>query len=96
MKTARTLSVGQAQRVGIARALYRQPEVLFLDEFSSAIDEATESEILATLLNLKGNVTIIMVAHRLNLIKKSDEIFLMNDGKIVERGTFNQISKFIN
>lgn len=66
------LSGGQRQRIGIARALYSEPEVLILDEATSALDDATEKSITATILKLKGEITIIAVAHRISTLADCD------------------------
>ncbi len=86
------LSGGQRQRLGIARALYRNPKLLVLDEATSALDNKTEHKITQTIERLSGEMTIIMVAHRLSTIKKADIIFYMKDGKVVNRGTFEELA----
>ena len=80
------LSGGQRQRIGIARALYHQPEVLILDEATSALDTQTEKGFLDTVHKLKGQKTILMVAHRLSTLKASDVIYEIDKGKM-ERKT---------
>lgn len=87
------LSGGQRQRLGIARALYRQPKLLVLDEATSALDNKTEHKITKTIENLAGEMTIILVAHRLSTIKKADIIFYMENGKIVNQGNFEELSE---
>ncbi|WP_227394763.1 ABC transporter ATP-binding protein [Jeotgalibacillus aurantiacus] len=77
------LSGGQRQRIGIARALYYNPEVLFMDEATSALDHETEKEIMEAIYKLKGEKTLIMIAHRLSTIESCDIKFTMNDGKLV-------------
>ena len=76
------LSVGQRQRVGIARALYRNTGLLILDEFTSSLDKITEDTIFSSILKLKGKKTIILISHNLNLIKKCDKIYKLEDGKL--------------
>lgn len=76
------LSGGQRQRIGIARALYKKPEILILDEATSALDNETEKSIMETVYNLPGNVTTIIVAHRLSTLSKCDEIYQVENGKI--------------
>ncbi|WJL95090.1 ABC transporter ATP-binding protein [Microbacterium sp. ET2] len=85
------LSGGQRQRLGIARALYGDPLVLVLDEATSALDTKTESLVSASIRGLKGEVTIISVAHRLSTIRDSDLICFLQDGTIAARGTFDEL-----
>ena len=85
------LSGGQRQRIGIARALYHDPEVIVLDEATSALDGSTESEVVDAINALKGSKTIIIVAHRLSTVENCDRIFRLNDGRLVETGTPDEI-----
>jgi ATP-binding cassette subfamily B protein len=87
------LSGGQRQRIAIARALYRNPEILILDEATSNLDQLSESKVQATLewFKLQGK-TIILIAHRLNTIKNCDEILVLKEGKLVEQGTHTTLS----
>lgn len=87
------LSGGQRQRIAIARALYKRPEILVLDEAMSSIDAVTESEILATLMKLRGQLTLVTIAHRLSTVAACDEIFVLEDGRPVGRGTYSELSK---
>jgi len=86
------LSGGQRQRVGIARALYHKPSVLVMDEATSALDNVTEKQITKAIDNLRGDRTIIMIAHRLTTVENCDRLFLMRDGKIVDSGTYIELA----
>lgn len=85
------LSGGQRQRLGIARALYSDPLILVLDEATSALDTKTESLVTAAIRGLKGEVTIVSVAHRLSTIRDSDLICFLQDGTIAARGSFDEL-----
>jgi len=85
------LSGGQKQRVGIARALYRQPELLVLDEATSALDNETEHRITQTIDALHGEITVLIIAHRLSTIQHCDQIVFMKDGLVEEVGTFEHV-----
>lgn len=76
------LSGGQRQRIGIARALYRNPAILFFDEATSALDNETEEAIMESIDNLKGNKTMVIIAHRLSTIESCDHIFRVENRKI--------------
>jgi ATP-binding cassette, subfamily B, bacterial PglK len=77
------LSGGQRQRLGIARALYHDPEILFMDEATSALDNETEKEIMAAIDGLKGEKTLIIIAHRLSTIENCDVVFKMKRGNLI-------------
>ncbi len=83
------LSGGQRQRLGLARALYRNPEVLFLDEATSALDNITEESIVQALDNLPTDLTLIIIAHRLSSVKRAGIIYFLQDGNIVSQGTYD-------
>ena len=85
------LSGGQKQRLAIARALLKDSPILLLDEATSALDNQTQSEIKATLDNLKNEYTIIIVAHRLSTIQNCDEIHLIEDGKVISSGKHKEL-----
>ena len=81
------LSGGQRQRIALARALYRQPQLLILDEATSELDTHSESLFQETIDQLQGNLTILMVAHRLSTVMNVDNIYVLDQGKIVESGS---------
>ena len=85
------LSGGQKQRIGIARALYDNPDVLVLDEATSAMDSITEESVMIALGNLKNTKTIVMIAHRLTTIKDCDVIHMLEGGKIIDSGNFSKL-----
>jgi ABC-type multidrug transport system fused ATPase/permease subunit len=85
------ISGGQRQRLGIARAMFTKPKLLVLDEATSALDGVTEASITEAVHNLKGGVTIVMIAHRLSTVREADLIFYMREGKIEKSGTFEEI-----
>ena len=80
------LSGGQVQRIGIARALYRGRDILILDEATSSVDEETEYELMKSINNMRGNLTIIIVAHRLSTVQQCDWICQFEKGNIVSHG----------
>jgi ATP-binding cassette subfamily C protein len=82
------LSGGQRQRIGLARALYRNPEVLVLDEATSSLDGATEEIVLKDIQSAAKSRTVIMIAHRLNTLKDCDQIYILQQGKIIGNGTY--------
>lgn len=82
------LSGGQKQRVGLARAMYRAPDVLVLDEATSALDNVTEKRVTQVIHDLASAVTTLVVAHRLSTVKEADVIVLMTEGRIVAQGDF--------
>ena len=85
------LSGGQLQRIGIARALYNKPGLLILDEATSSLDASSESEITKILEEMKGHVTVVLIAHRLNTVQKSDVAFLLENGSVTASGTFSEL-----
>jgi ATP-binding cassette subfamily C protein len=86
------LSGGQRQRIGIARALYENPPVLVLDEATSDVDRRTEAHITRAIEELAGEKTLITIAHRLSTIQECDRIYVLEDGRIVDEGTFDQLT----
>lgn len=85
------LSQGQKQRLLIARGLYRKPEILIFDEATSALDVETEHEITKMLTSLKGNKTIVAIAHRLSTLRECDKLIYLKDGAIVDVGRFDEL-----
>ncbi len=87
------LSGGQRQRIGIARALYRQPKIIVFDEATSALDNQTEVEVLDSVKNIRKDVTIIMVAHRLSTVKDCDKIYLLSEGRLEASGSHETLMR---
>jgi ATP-binding cassette subfamily C protein len=86
------LSGGQMQRIGIARALYRDPEIILLDEATSNLDVKIENKLTEVISSIKGTKTIIAIAHRLSTLVNCDRIVYLKDGKLVDVGTFQELS----
>ena len=89
------LSGGQRQRIGIARALYHDPSILVLDEATSSLDTATECEVMDAVRALKGDKTLIIIAHRLSTVEQCDRLYRLEQGKIVDEGETSTILKTI-
>ena len=87
------ISGGQRQRIAIARALYFSSNVLVLDEATSSLDQTTENSIIESIKAISGKVTIIIIAHRINTIKYSDKIYVIDKGMNLKEGTFEEIIK---
>ena len=85
------MSGGQRQRLGIARALFTNPKLLVLDEATSSLDGITESEISKSVAALSGEVTVIIIAHRLTTVRNVDKVVYLDKGKILSCGTFNEV-----
>ena len=85
------ISGGQRQRIAIARTLYQDPELIIFDEATSALDPKNEGEIVKNILSLRGNKTVVIIAHKFSLIKDCDKILVMDDGKLIKQGKYNEI-----
>ena len=85
------LSGGQRQRLGIARALFTNPKLLVLDEATSSLDGQTESDISEAIRSLHGQVTVVLIAHRLSTVRTADQVFYLEGGKIISKGTFSEV-----
>ncbi|WP_423062537.1 ABC transporter ATP-binding protein [Candidiatus Paracoxiella cheracis] len=85
------LSGGQRQRIGIARALYRDPDILVMDEATNSLDSATEKEFNESLVSLMKEKTLIIIAHRLSSVKFCDQLIQLQEGKIVAVGTYDEL-----
>ncbi len=88
-----TLSGGQRQRLSIARALIKEPSILILDDSVSAVDTKTEETILDNLNKVRKGKTTLIIAHRISTIKDADKIIIVDEGKVIDVGTHNQLLK---
>lgn len=87
----RGLSMGQKQRILIARAVYKSPEFLFLDEATNSLDATNEQQIVNNLDDFFIGKTVLLIAHRLSTVRKADKILVMDSGRIVEMGTHDTL-----
>lgn len=87
------ISGGQRQRIGIARALYHRPSVLVFDEATSALDQNTEASVMEAIYELEGNHTMLMIAHRLSTVKRADNIIMLEGGRKVGEGAYDELAK---
>ena len=85
------LSGGQRQRLGIARALYTNPEMIIFDEATSALDSITEKSVTDAIYNKKSGVTLIVIAHRLSTVRHADLVILLDQGRLIAKGTFDEV-----
>ncbi len=85
------ISGGQRQRLGIARAMFTNPQLLVLDEATSSLDGETESQISDAIHHMKGNRTVIMIAHRLSTVREADVVIYLESGRLVASGTFDEV-----
>ena len=86
-----TLSGGQKQRTAIARALVRDPRILILDDSLSAVDTQTEERILSRLRGVMAGRTTILISHRISTVQDADQIVVLREGRIIERGTHEEL-----
>lgn len=89
------LSGGQKQRIGLARAIYRNPSLLFLDEVTSALDAETEHAVMSSIESLRGAITVVIVAHRLSTVQYADQVIYVDKGKVLGVGTFDELRQSI-
>jgi ABC-type multidrug transport system fused ATPase/permease subunit len=87
------LSGGERQRLGIARALFTNPAILILDEATSALDASTEDVISRTILGMKSQKTVVLVAHRLSTVKSADLVIYLENGSLRASGTFDEVRR---
>lgn len=85
------LSGGQRQRIGIARALYKEADVIIFDEATSALDSKTEEEVISSIENLGGELTLLIIAHRITTLKNCSQIIELKDGEVVRRDSYKNI-----
>ena len=90
-----TLSGGQRQRLGIARAMFTKPKLLILDEATSALDGKTEDDIGNSIDKLRGNCTVVTIAHRLSTVRNADQVIFLEHGKVLAKGSMQQVRESI-
>jgi ABC-type multidrug transport system fused ATPase/permease subunit len=93
--SGQALSGGQKQRIGLARAIYRNPSLLFLDEVTSALDAETEHAVMSSIEKLRGSITVVIVAHRLSTVQHADQVIYVEEGKVLGIGTFEELRRSI-
>jgi subfamily B ATP-binding cassette protein MsbA len=90
------LSGGQRQRIAIARELFKEPEIMIFDEATSSLDTESELLIQRSINSLKGERTIVIIAHRLSTVRNCDYIYVLKEGRIVEEGSFDELYRDTN
>ncbi len=85
------LSGGQRQRLFVARELFKQPNLLLLDEATSDLDTASEQHIQDSIDALKGEVTVVIIAHRLSTVKNADRVYVLDEGRVIEKGSYHEL-----
>ena len=85
------MSGGERQRLGIARAMFTKPALLVLDEATSSLDGETEASVAEAIQELNGKITVVIIAHRLSTIVNSDLVIYLENGKLIAKGTFNEV-----
>jgi ABC-type multidrug transport system fused ATPase/permease subunit len=85
------LSGGQRQRLFVARELFKQPNLLILDEATSDLDTASEQHIQNSIDALQGEVTVVIIAHRLSTVKNADRVYVLDEGRMVEEGPYHEL-----
>jgi ATP-binding cassette subfamily C protein len=94
-KNVDSLSGGQVQRLGLARAFYTNPKLIILDEATSALDAEAEASISESIRNIGADTTVIVIAHRLSTVQRADQVHVIDDGKLVASGTFKELRKSV-
>ena len=94
-KHADSLSGGQIQRLGLARALYTNPKLIVLDEATSALDAEAEASISESIRNIGQDTTVVVIAHRLSTVQKADAVHVIDDGRLVASGTFKELRRTV-
>jgi ABC-type multidrug transport system fused ATPase/permease subunit len=89
------ISGGQRQRLGIARAMFTKPMMLVLDEATSSLDGETESNISDAIQNMRGSVTVLMIAHRLSTVRNADKVIYMDEGRVLAIGNFEEVRESV-
>jgi ATP-binding cassette subfamily C protein len=94
-KNVDSLSGGQTQRLGLARALYTNPKLIVLDEATSALDAEAEASISESIRNIGDDTTVIVIAHRLSTVQRADVVHVIDEGRLVASGTFKELRRTV-